>query len=218
MNINILSQTAHWLVIDKPAGLQVEKDKLGHPSAEDWLLNVNNVPAGNSNHLIGIVHRLDRAVSGVLLVALRKSALRILNEQFRAKETQKVYWALVSHKPPKDEDTLSQWIKKDEKLHKSTIFDKANRSADPCKLHYKVLQRVRDYWLLEIKPETGKYHQIRAQMAHMGCPLVGDNLYGGVKIFAPNAIALHARSLTFKCPLENKMVTVEAEVPAYWKL
>ncbi|NUQ25354.1 MAG: RNA pseudouridine synthase [Saprospiraceae bacterium] len=194
--MTILAETPQWIAINKPAGLVVERDKYGYPSAEEevraYLRKQNK-----REPFVGIVHRLDRPVSGVLLLAKKKSALKQLNEQFRLRQVQKVYWAVVENRPPGDQGLLEGWIQKDVMGKKAVYSKEAVKGALPCSLSYKLLAEAEGRYLLEIIPHTGKFHQIRVQLAAIGCPIIGDQAYGSTVEYASNAIALHARVLSF---------------------
>lgn len=194
--MTILAETPQWLAVNKPAGLVVERDRHGYPSVEEEALDYLRKQS-KREPFVGIVHRLDRPVSGVLLLAKKKSALKDLNEQFRQRQVKKVYWAAVDQRPPKDQDLLEGWIQKDASGKKAVFTTKAAKGAFPCSLNYRLLASSKDRYLLEIIPHTGKFHQIRVQLAAIGCPIIGDSTYGSTVDYAPNAIALHAAQLTF---------------------
>ncbi|MDX1939506.1 MAG: RNA pseudouridine synthase [Saprospiraceae bacterium] len=210
MEIPILYESKWLLVINKPAGLPVEHSPY-YSSVEDWANNY--VAKQETKPFIGIVHRLDRAASGVLLIAKRKAALQNLHEQFRERQVQKTYLALVEKAPPKIEETLNHWLRKDLQLKKAHIFNKPTDKAQECSLNYRVLQKQLPGTLLEIDLYTGKFHQIRAQLAYIGSPIFGDAKYGATIPYQADAIALHAWRLRFKDPMNNEMI-LEMEAPA----
>jgi 23S rRNA pseudouridine1911/1915/1917 synthase len=172
------------------------------------------------NTIMQNVHRLDKPVSGTLLIARKRSALKILNEQFAAGTVRKTYLAIVSTPPPKAEDELRHWLTKDDEAKKAIIYDSRTQLAVEAKLRYKVVQQKNGKALLEIDLITGKYHQIRAQLAHIGSPIVGDEKYGSTEKYMKDALALHASQLTFTHPVEGTLMTVKAPTPEdeLWKL
>jgi 23S rRNA pseudouridine1911/1915/1917 synthase len=219
MALTILAETPHWIAINKPAGLVVERDRHGYPSVEEEVSTY--LKRGKREPYVGIVHRLDRPVSGVLLLAKKKSALKQLNEQFRLRQVKKVYWAVVENRPPSDQGLLEGWINKDAVGKRAVYSKEAGKGALPCSLSYKLLAEAEGRYLLEIIPYTGKFHQIRVQLAAIGCPIIGDQAYGSTAVYASNAIALHARVLVFEGGLglglgvNPNPTTIEASLPDY---
>ena len=149
-------------------------------------------------------------MSGVLLLAKRKAALKDLNTQFREHQTKKVYLALVENAPPATSGTLTHWLQKDVKNKKALVFSQPTKNAVECRLDYQLLKKKDIYYLLQVHLHTGKFHQIRAQLAAIGCPILGDEKYGAALPYQPDAIALHAWKLTFKDPLTQASTVVEA--------
>lgn len=210
MNISIIKETPGWLAVNKPAGIQVERNPFG-PSVES--LAYGHLEMKKRNPYVGIVHRLDRVTTGLVLVAKKKSILKQLNEQFRLREVRKTYLAMVEKAPPEEEATLTHWLKKKLKEKRAEVFGKPSAGAFECILSYRQLWKGADgRALLEVRPVTGKYHQIRAQLAAIGCPVVGDTHYGAKKEYQPNHIMLHAWKLEF-FGLEEERVEVEAPAP-----
>lgn len=210
MNPTILYESAWLLAVNKPAGLLVEQSP-HYPSVESWAENY--VAQQTRKPFIGIVHRLDRPVSGVLLLAKRKAALKDLNEQFRQRTIQKTYLALVEKEPPAPSGKLLHWLKKDVKNKKAIIYNHLVNQSDECLLGYNFQYKIGNYYLLKIELHTGKFHQIRAQLAAIGCPIVGDEKYGATNAYQKDAIALHANVLRFKDPLSGDPLTIEAPAP-----
>lgn len=211
--MNILQETRHWLAINKPAGLLVERNPWEdsvEAQAYEYLQQREKKP------YLGIVHRLDRVTSGVLLLAKKKSALITLNEQFRERNVQKTYLALVANEPPQPEADLTHWLEKDYKNKQAILHEQATSNATKCHLHYRLLQQQQGNYLLEIHPTTGKFHQIRAQLAAIGCPILGDEKYGSTTPYAPQAVALHAWQLKFTDPIEKTPVLIIA--PPEWHI
>ncbi|MCW5923426.1 MAG: RluA family pseudouridine synthase [Saprospiraceae bacterium] len=221
--MNILFEDYYLLAINKPAGLSSESGRERHPSAEREALfyfTAQLQQKSSSERLkatpyLRVAHRLDRAASGVLLFAKTKNALTQLMEQFENKTVEKTYWAIVENKPAAEAGRLSNWLKRDEAGRKAIIQEKQTRDSQHCELEYKILNAKGKHWLLEIKPLTGRFHQIRVQLAHIGCPIVGDTLYGGHP-WKEHEIKLHARSLRFKHPKTGEWMTLEVAPPEDW--
>jgi 23S rRNA pseudouridine1911/1915/1917 synthase len=212
----VIKETKHWLAVNKPAGLNVEQ-LWDYPSVETQVKNY--LKGGHLREpYLGIVHRIDRPVSGVLLLAKKKSALRHLNQQFAERKVQKVYWAICSGVPPKQEGTLVHYLLKDQKNKRAEAFTEPRKGAILGKLEYRVVKNNGDWSQLEIRPLSGKFHQIRVQLASIGCPLLGDEKYGGPIGDQPNEIALHARELSFVDPLSEQKETIIADLPINNKL
>lgn len=215
--MQILFEDYYLLAVNKPAGLSSESGRERHPSAEQEALfyftgQLQQKSASKrlkATPYLRAVHRLDRVASGILLFAKTKTALVNLMEQFEKKEVEKVYRAVTEKKPPADSGTLKHWLKKDPEGRKALVSEKESRGAQFCELTYKVLEMKGNECLLELRPQTGRFHQIRAQLAHIGCPIVGDVLYGG-KFRKENQIKLHAFRLTFKHPKTGAPVELEA--------
>jgi 23S rRNA pseudouridine1911/1915/1917 synthase len=163
---------------------------------------------------LGVVHRLDRPVSGVVVLARTSKSLERMNALFRNKKTKKIYWAIVRNRPKMEEGTLVHWLQKDEKKNKTTAYPKETLGALKSELSYKVLRNESGYTLVEVNPITGRPHQIRVQLASMGCPIVGDVKYGYYQANADASICLHARSLEFVHPVKKEIIIVEG--PEYF--
>lgn len=207
MNIPILYESKWLLAVNKPAGLLVEHSPY-YPSVEDWALQY--VGKEEKKPFVGIIHRLDRPVSGVLLLAKRKAALRDLNEQFRTRTVEKIYLATVESAPPQQRDTITHYLRKDQATKRTIAFDQPTNEAIHCQLTYHLLAQNEAGFVLEIHPHSGKFHQIRAQLSAIGCPIIGDIKYNATKAYQTDAIALHARQLTFVDPFTHEKTTIEA--------
>lgn len=213
MTISIIRETPSWLAVNKPAGIQVERNPFG-PSVES--LAYGHLKLKKRNPYVGIVHRLDRVTTGLVLVAKKKSILRQLNEQFRLREVQKTYLAMVEGVPAEGEATLTHWLVKDLNEKRARVAPKNSDKAFECILSYRLLRKEEDgRTLLEIRPLTGKYHQIRAQLAAIGCPVVGDMHYGAKEEYHPNHIQLHAWKLEFFDPKREERLELEAPPPEW---
>ena len=218
MQPTILFEDGHLIVLDKPAGIVVERDRFGYPSLEQWVRDYFNTLRLPSNAILGIVHRIDRPVSGVVVMAKKKSVLVHLNAQFASGNTSKTYYAIVTGAPAADHMQLHHYLLKDLQLKRATVMPKATKKTAEVKLDYRVLRREQPYTLLEVHPHSGKYHQIRAQLGAAGLPIVGDSLYGSQIKYRPDAIMLHAGALTFVHPVSMETMTIEAPVPADWPI
>ncbi|MCB9285331.1 MAG: RluA family pseudouridine synthase [Lewinellaceae bacterium] len=207
--VPILYESPHLLVINKPGGIVVERDPHGYPSIEEWALDY--LAATVKKPYAGIVHRLDRPVSGVLLIAKKKSVLRELNRQFEQRSVEKIYLAVVEQVPDETFGTLEHWISKDQKEKRAIVRPGPAAGAFLCSLSYELRKTLpHGRALLEVRPHTGKFHQIRVQLAAIGCPIVGDEKYGATSVFRPDAIALHAWKLGFTDPVSGEQLWVEA--------
>lgn len=207
-DIPILLETAQLLVVNKPAGLVVERLPQGYPSVEEWALGYLGALARKP--FIGIVHRLDRPVSGVLLLAKKPAALKELNRQFAGRQVEKIYRAIVERPPVAKAGTLTHWLSKDPAAKRAVVSKTGAAGAVLCELKYKVMGEAQGGTQLEIRPMQGKFHQIRAQLAAAGMPILGDEKYGATLPYRPGAIALHAWSLRFRNPADGAWVTVIA--------
>lgn len=218
--IKVVFEDNHLLVINKEAGVLVQGDATGDkPLVEigkDYIKEKYEKPGAV---FLGVVHRLDRPVSGVVVFARTSKALERMNELFRNKETKKIYWALVKKKPAKDEGNLVHWLVKDEKKNKTTAYPKEHPQGARSELNYKIIRQQAGFYLIEVNPITGRPHQIRVQLASMGCPIVGDVKYGFESPNTDASICLHARQLTFIHPVKKEKITIEAELPQndFWK-
>ncbi|MFD2513792.1 RluA family pseudouridine synthase [Pontibacter locisalis] len=214
MALDVLFEDNHVLVVNKPAGLLVHGDETGDTTladlAKEYIKHKYNKPG---NVFIGVVHRLDRPVSGVVLLAKTSKALSRLNELFRSKKTQKTYWAVVQNKPKAEQGTLVHWLVKDSVRNVSKAYSKENNAGARSELHYKMLAANAGKYLLEVNPITGRPHQIRVQLASMKCSIAGDLKYGAAQPLPDKSIALHARQLIFEHPTLKTPVTVRAEPP-----
>ncbi|MBA4145646.1 MAG: RNA pseudouridine synthase [Cytophaga sp.] len=219
--LKVVFEDNHLLVINKESGVLVQGDATGDkPLVEigkEYIKEKYDKPGAV---FLGVVHRLDRPVSGVVVLARTSKALERMNELFRNKETKKIYWALVKKKPASEQGNLVHWLVKDEKKNKTTAYKKENPNGQRSELNYKVIRQVSGYYLIEVNPITGRPHQIRVQLASMGCPIVGDVKYGYETANEDGSICLHARSLTFIHPVKKEMITIEAGLPEndFWNL
>ena len=217
--LQILYEDNHVIVINKRASDIVQGDKTGDETIPDHIkeyLKVKYEKPGNV--FCGVVHRLDRPTSGAVVFARTSKALERLNAQFRDKETNKIYWAIVETKPVKSEDTLVHFLKKNEKQNKSYASQTETLGSKKAILHYKLIASSDKYHLLEVRLETGRHHQIRVQLATIGCLIKGDVKYGARRANPDASISLHARYLDFIHPTSKEVIKITAPVPndALW--
>ncbi|MBD0831724.1 RluA family pseudouridine synthase [Aestuariibaculum sediminum] len=213
-NLINLYEDNHIIVVNKRAGDLVQGDKTGDKPLGDivkaYLKEKYNKPG---NVYLGVVHRLDRPTTGLVIFAKTSKALPRLNALFVSKDINKTYWAVVKNAPPKEKDTLIHWLKKNPKNNKSTAFSKEVKDSKKAILHYKILKKLDNYVLLEINLETGRHHQIRSQLSSIGCPIKGDLKYGFDRSNKDASIHLHARHITFVHPVKNEPISITAPLP-----
>ena len=212
--LSILYEDNHLIAVNKTCRDIVQGDKTGDmPLSEKlkaWLKVKYNKPG---NVFVGVTHRLDRPVSGVILFAKTSKALARLNEMFRLGEVRKTYWAIVKNKPAADEGELVHWLVRNEKQNKSYAYDAERPNSKKAILHYRVIARSENYYLLEIDLKTGRHHQIRCQLSKMGCPIKGDLKYGFPRSNRDGGISLHARRAELIHPVSKQALTIVAPVP-----
>jgi RluA family pseudouridine synthase len=213
MQIPILYEDKYLMVVNKPQGMIVEEAQRGYENVMSILKKQFKMALRGSNNIIQNVHRIDKPVSGTLLLGRKASVVKLLNEQFATKQIGKKYLAIVSGSLQAPEGELNHWLIKDDENKKSIIHDRKVQLSAEVKLKYMVMAENDGKSLLQIELITGKYHQIRAQLAQVGKPIIGDQKYGSVEKYSPHAIALHASSLTFKHPIEGTIMTVSAPTP-----
>lgn len=211
----VLFEDNHVLVVNKLPSELTQGDKTGDATLPDLLKSyIKEKYNKPGNVFLGVVHRLDRPTSGALVFARTSKALERLNAQFRDKETNKVYWAIVGQKPPAESGTLINYLKKNEAQNKSYVVSDNTPGAKKAILHYQLLEASERYFLLEIKLETGRHHQIRCQLAKLGCIIKGDLKYGDKRSNPDGSICLHARTLSFEHPTTKERISVEAPLPS----
>jgi 23S rRNA pseudouridine1911/1915/1917 synthase len=213
-NLQVLYEDNHLIVVNKRAGDIVQGDKTGDLPLSEVVKEYLKVKYDKpGNVYLGVVHRLDRPTTGIVLFAKTSKALPRLNKMFAEKKTQKTYWALVKEVPPKPEDRLIHWLKKNPKNNKSSAFKKEIKGSKKAILHYQVLKQLDHYYLLEIDLETGRHHQIRSQLAAIGCPIKGDLKYGFPRSNPDAGISLHARKLKLIHPVTGNPIELTADLP-----
>lgn len=212
--MQVLFEDNHLIAINKQISDIVQVDKTGDISLEqkikEYIKKKFNKPG---EVFLGVVHRIDRPVSGVVLFAKTSKALARLNQMFQDKEVKKIYWAVVKNKPPQEAGTLEHYILRDSKKNKSFAFEKETREAKKAILHYKLIDQSENYFLLEIQLETGRHHQIRCQLGKIGCPIRGDLKYGYNRSLDNGGISLHSRIISFIHPVKDEPVEIVAPVP-----
>lgn len=215
-DLSILYLDNHLIAVCKPPGILIQPDGSGAESLMDqvkiWIKSEFNKPG---NVFLGLIHRLDRNVSGVVLFARTSKGASRLSEQFREKTTQKIYRAIVEGKPNPKQATLSHHLRKEKSL-KSTVFKRSGKDTQLAELEYQTLKNYSNSSLLEVKLHTGRFHQIRAQLAFIGHPISGDKKYGATTTLPDRQIALYAHRLIFKHPVSKEEVSVESPPPPFW--
>jgi 23S rRNA pseudouridine1911/1915/1917 synthase len=217
---NIVYEDNHLLIVNKAAGILVQGDVTGDiPLVEvlkDYIKEKYDKPGAVFLHP---VHRLDRPVSGLVVFARTSKGLERMSELFRKRDIQKVYWAVVRRKPPEKQAKLVHYLSKDEGRNVVSVYDYPEPDTQKAELNYRVLGELNKHYLLEVEPLTGRSHQIRAQLAHIGCPIRGDIKYGYARPNADGDINLHARRLFFTHPIKQESILCRAGVPAraFWE-
>jgi 23S rRNA pseudouridine1911/1915/1917 synthase len=217
----ILYEDNHIIAVYKKSSDLVQGDKSGDVSLDTevkkYIAEKYKKPG---DVFLGVVHRIDRPVCGVLLFARTSKALDRLNEMFRTKQVKKIYWAIVKERPPEDEDTITHFLKKNEKQNKSYSYDNEVKGSKEASLSYKILARSDRFYLLEIELHSGRHHQIRAQLARIGCPVKGDLKYGYSRSNEDGSISLLARKIEFIHPVKKEVISITAHLPAsdIWKV
>ena len=213
--MNVLYEDNHIIIVNKSVSEIVQGDKTGDkPLSEivkEWLKKKYNKPG---NVFCGVTHRLDRPVSGIVVFAKTSKALARLNEMFKDKEVNKTYWAIVKNEPKQKQGTLINYLVKNEKQNKSYAYDVEKPNSKKAILHYNQIAKSDNYCLLEINLETGRHHQIRCQLAQMGCEIKGDLKYGANRSNPDSGISLHARQIKFIHPVSKIEIDIVAPVPS----
>lgn len=217
----ILYEDNHIIIVNKRSSDLVQGDGTGDESLDNIVRSyIKEKYKKPGDVFLGVVHRLDRPVSGCVVYARTSKALSRLSELFRTREVKKTYWAIVTDRPPAEEGVLSNWLKKNEQQNKSYVYDKEVKGSKLAELSYLVLARSEKYYLLEVDLQTGRHHQIRAQLAAAKCPIKGDLKYGAPRSNEGGGISLHSRKVTFIHPVKNEEISVVAPLPEdrIWKL
>jgi len=216
----VIYEDNHLLIVNKSPGILVQGDRTGDTTLlevlKDYVKEKYNKPG---EVFLGLVHRLDRPVSGLVVFARTSKALERMNEIFRKRLVQKTYWAVVRRKPPEDAGKLVNWLVKDEQKNVVTAHEFEVTGSQRAELTYRVLGKINEHYLLEVSPLTGRPHQIRVQLANMGCPIRGDLKYGYDRPVADKKIYLHARRLYFVHPVKKEPLLCRAALPPdpFWE-
>lgn len=216
----ILLEDNHLLIVNKPSGLLVQPDKETIESVEvivkEYIKKKYDKPG---EVFLGVCHRIDRPVSGIVVLARTSKSLVRLNEMFKTREVKKTYWAVVENAPKEQEGILVHWMQKDGQKNISRAYDKQVEGSVKAELSYKLIGKSDRYFLLEVNPVSGRHHQIRVQLSKMGCPIKGDVKYGAKRTNKDGGIHLHARKIEFMHPVKKEPVQVVAPVPdeVVWK-
>ena len=214
-DLEILFEDNHLIAVNKPSGLLVQGDETGDITLSDltkeYIKHQYHKPGAV---FLGVIHRIDRPVSGVVLMARTSKGLSRMNESFRNRSVQKIYLAGVTGVPKKQEDTLVHWLTKNENLNRVTLFPRETDGASRCELNYRVVANHGNQSLLEVHPLTGRPHQIRAQLAAIGHPIAGDVKYGSAVPSEEKSIALHSSKLIFEHPVSKETITLSAPLPS----
>lgn len=212
--MNVVYEDNHIIIVNKKSGEIVQGDKTGDTPLSDivkqYIKEKYNKPG---NVFLGVVHRLDRPVSGLVVFAKTSKALSRLNEMFRTGDMHKTYWAIVKKNDIAPEATLTDWLTRNERQNKSYAHNREVPGAKKAVLSYKVRSMSDNYMLLEVRLMTGRHHQIRCQLAHMGCPIKGDLKYGSPRSNPDGSISLMSRRVEFVHPVSKETIAVEAPVP-----
>jgi 23S rRNA pseudouridine1911/1915/1917 synthase len=219
--IAILYEDNHLIAINKPSGILVQGDSTGDmPMVEivkDFIKKRDQKPG---NVFLGVIHRIDRPTSGIILFAKTSKALSRMNKLFADKKVKKTYWAVVEGIVDKEEQRLVHYLSRNHKLNKSFVTDSNSDKAKKAVLYYQVLHRLKTYSLLKVKIETGRHHQIRVQLSHIQYPIKGDLKYNSKRSNSDKSISLLAKTLAFTHPVSGKEIEIEADLPHtdIWKI
>ncbi len=212
--MNILYEDNHLIIVNKRCGEIVQADKTGdiplEQAIKDYLKNKYGKPG---EVFLGVTHRVDRPVSGIVVFARTSKALTRINQMFQNKAVQKTYWAIVKELPPEESGTLTDYIWRNTRTNRSYCYSEEHPGAKKAVLHYRHLASSENYHLLEIDLETGRHHQIRCQLTTVGCPIRGDLKYGYPRSNPDGGISLHARRIRFKHPVKDEEINLTAPLP-----
>lgn len=218
--MEVIYEDNHIIIVNKSSSEIVQGDKTGDTplseTVKEYLKVKYNKPG---NVFCGVTHRLDRPVSGIVVFAKTSKALSRLNTMFKDKDVKKTYWAIVCNRPPHISRTLENFLVRNEKQNKSYAYDKEVPNSKKAILDYRLIASSERYYLLEVNLHTGRHHQIRCQLAKMGCPIKGDLKYGAPRSNPDGSISLHARHIEFIHPVSKELISITAPVPEekLWK-
>lgn len=217
----ILHEDNHLIAVNKQVSELVQGDKTGDSPMQEnlklWLKNRDDKPG---NVFLGVIHRLDRPVSGVVLFAKTGKGLSRMNNLFKTGQVKKIYWAITAGRPEKDSGTIVHYLKKNQSQNKSYAFEEPVTGSKEAILIYRILYHLKNYSLLEIELQTGRHHQIRCQLAKTGFPVLGDLKYGFPRSLEGGGIGLHSREVSFLHPVSLEPVVIRADPPYHhlWNL
>lgn len=213
--MKVVYEDNHIIIVHKESGEIVQGDKTGDKplsdTVKDYIKTKYNKPG---NVFLGVVHRLDRPVAGLVVFARTSKALNRLNEMFQKGDVQKTYWAITAKCPEVEEGDLVHWLMRNERQNKSYAYNREVPNAKKAHLHYRVIAHSERYHLIEVRLFTGRHHQIRCQLAHIGCPIKGDLKYGAPRSNPDGSISLLSRYIQFVHPVSKKIINVTAQLPA----
>lgn len=214
MNITVLYEDNHLIAVKKQSGDIIQSDQSGDITLADkvkeYIKRKYNKPG---DVFLGIIHRIDRPVSGVVVFARTSKALIRMNELFREKKIQKVYWAVVEEKPPLENGEIVNWLKKNQEKNRSRAYDSEVKESKKAELKYQLMGRSRNYYYLKINPLTGRHHQIRVQLSNIDCRIKGDVKYGAKRTNKDGSIHLLARSISFVHPVKKEEIEIVCNPP-----
>lgn len=218
--MKVLYEDNHIIIVSKQSGEIVQGDKTGDVTLSETVAQYLKVKyAKPGNVFVGVTHRLDRPVSGIVVLAKTSKALSRMNDMFRVGSVDKRYLAIVKNRPPQDMGQLENWLVRNEKQNRSYAYDHEVPGSKKAVLRYRLVASSVNYHLLEVELMTGRHHQIRCQLSKMGCPIKGDLKYGAERSNPDGSISLHAWHITFEHPVSHQMIDVFAPVPeeALWQ-
>lgn len=210
----VLYEDNHLIAVNKASGVLVQGDNTGDvPLAEHVKAYLKEKYQKQGNVFAGVIHRLDRPVSGLVMLAKTSKALERMNELFRTRAIEKTYWAVVKNKPPQVSDSLVHYLKKLSDKNISKAYDKEITGSSRSELSYEIIGQSERFYLLEVNPITGRHHQIRVQLSKIGCPIKGDVKYGFDRTNDDASIHLHARKISFIHPIKKEPIEIIADPP-----
>jgi len=214
LRITVLYEDNHLIAVKKQSGDIIQSDSSGDRTlAEEVKAYIKRKYNKPGEVFLGIIHRIDRPVNGVVVFARTSKALIRMNELFRLKKVQKTYWAVVEEKPPLEDGHLVNWMKKNQEKNRSRSYDNEVKESKKAELTYQLIGRSKNYYYLKINPLTGRHHQIRVQLSHIGCRIKGDVKYGAKRTNKDGSIHLLARSISFIHPIKKEKLEITANPP-----